>query len=233
MIHEEETGYQTRAIPFFTGVAGGGRVIGILRDHEPHEGVVLLSPAHVARLTEKKIEVVVERGLGEHAGMSDLDFADAGVSVVDFPFEVILQSQVVAKLTPFSLQEIAFLKNKQVVISTLETGNLSIAYFQHLLSRQITAFALDYIKDKGGQRVMDRICFQKTCSTGFFHTLGQWIGPLLYALSTGTGTRNAIITQPMLMQSLYCFNGIITRADIAQKWHLPYRVFFDHEWSKN
>ena len=207
--------------------------IGLIKDHVPVKGIVLLSPAKLAVLKAENIQTWTERRFGAHAAFSDMEYADAGADILENTQSVMQSSNIIAKLEPFTLEEISYLRNNQVIFSTLDLDRLSPEYFALLKKKNITAFALDRIEDFDGNSLLNDIFYREESPIGITLSLSNFILPLLLAVAKSSNLRATIQTNPSLFQALYCFNGEITQKNIAEKLQLPWRDFTSLSWNLN
>lgn len=121
--------------------------IGLPKETSFQERRIALVPNAVNMLVERGHEVILERGAGMAAHFSDAEYAEAGAQLVDTANEI-FKSQVILKVAPMALNEIAFLKGKQTVLSVLHLTGRPKEYFQTLIRKKITAIAFEYLKDK-------------------------------------------------------------------------------------
>ena len=93
--------------------------IGIPTEISFQENRVALTPEGVSVLVNNGHDIRIERGAGLAAGFEDHQYSDAGAEIVDDP-ELIYQAQIVLKVEPPSLEEIAMMSERQILISALQ-----------------------------------------------------------------------------------------------------------------
>ena len=114
---------------------------GVVKETAPGERRVALVPEAVAKLQAAGIEVLVERGAGESAWLSDAVYADAGATIVGGP-ELLAAADVVLTVTKPSLFQLTQLSGGQAVIGML--GPLTDPDLAAALAAQgVTAISLD------------------------------------------------------------------------------------------
>lgn len=123
--------------------------IGLPKEISLQENRIALTPEAVAILVRNGHQVVVEKGAGEGAQLSDNEYSEAGAQVVYSPQEV-FASDLILKIEPIVEQEFSFLKNGQTIISALNLPTRERSYFEHLNDKHITAISYEYIEDPGG-----------------------------------------------------------------------------------
>lgn len=123
--------------------------IGIPRETGLFENRVPLVPDAVALLTRVGHRVMVGKKAGEAAHYTDQQYSEAGAQIAEEAASV-FQCDVIIKVAPPSNAEIALLKGRQVLLSTLNMGVLNESYFRQLSSKKVTAIAYEYLKDRDG-----------------------------------------------------------------------------------
>ncbi|MBE9467931.1 MAG: alanine dehydrogenase [Bacteroidetes bacterium] len=121
-------------------------IIGVPRDKTLYENRVALAPHAVELLVSNGNNVIVESKAGEGAHFDDITYSEAGAVIVDNIAEVFM-SDVVVKVAPFTDDEINLMHSNQIVISSLNAANDDKNYIKKLISKKVTAFAFEYIKD--------------------------------------------------------------------------------------
>jgi H+-translocating NAD(P) transhydrogenase subunit alpha len=114
---------------------------GVVKETAPGERRVALVPDAVAKLRGSGIEVLVERGAGEGAWLSDSAYADAGATIVSAA-ELYRDADVILTVTRPSAGEASLLRPGQAVIGMLAPlvyTELAAA----LAARGVTAISLD------------------------------------------------------------------------------------------
>lgn len=120
--------------------------IGIPLETSMQEGRVPLAPLAVESLVESGHRVIIQRGTGIHTHFSDEKYAQYGAEIVDNAKEV-FQCDIILKVSPFSLDEIDYLRGNQIIISSLHCNTQNKEYFTKLLKKRIVALAYDLLKD--------------------------------------------------------------------------------------
>ena len=122
-------------------------IIGIPKETDPYENRVSLTPEAVEILVNGGHQVVIGRDAGRSASYTDHDYSECGGMIVDTNKEV-YQSDIVLKISPLTLEEIAQLKGGLTVISSLHLTNHTDKYIRNLMRRKVTAIAFENIRDK-------------------------------------------------------------------------------------
>lgn len=121
--------------------------IGIPRESSYDENRIALVPEAVALIVENGHRVLIESGAGNRAHFSDEEFSEAGAEIIESASEV-FKSDIVLKISPVSEKEAAMLRDRQTLISTLNTMHREKQYFQRLSQKKTTAIAFEFIKDE-------------------------------------------------------------------------------------
>ena len=114
---------------------------GVVKETAPGERRVALAPDAVAKLRAAGIEVLIERGAGEGAWLSDSLYADAGATIVSAA-ELYRDADVVLTVTKPPADAVGLLRPGQAVIGMLAPlvhPELAAA----LAARGVTAISLD------------------------------------------------------------------------------------------
>ncbi len=132
--------------------------VGVPKETAAGERRVALVPDIVAKLVASGIDVVVEPGAGIAASFTDDAFKEAGATLAS-PWE----AEIVAKVRKPSADEVARLKEGQVLIGFLQplTDKEGI---EQLSARGVTAFAMESIPRITRAQPMDALSSQATVS---------------------------------------------------------------------
>jgi alanine dehydrogenase len=129
--------------------AKGDFLIGIPKEIDSHEKRISLTPEAVKLLTNNGLKVVVEAGAGNKSKFSDQEFSDAGAQVV-YSAKEVFESQVVLKIEPPTIEEIAYMQPGSCLISALQLGRQTADYIHALNAKKITAVSFENLEDKVG-----------------------------------------------------------------------------------
>jgi len=121
-------------------------IIGIPKENDIHESRVPLTPEAVEGLVNNGHKVFIERGAGISANYYDTDFSEKGGLIVDTAD--VYKADIILKIAPLTVQEIGYLKDNQIVISSLHYRDHSEEYIRGLMHKRITAISFEKIKDK-------------------------------------------------------------------------------------
>jgi alanine dehydrogenase len=150
---------------FFTLTASGGLMpqeemlevaksqqelfIGVPAECTLQENRVALIPEAVARLVNNGHRVIIETGAGKGAHYEDRDFSEAGAKIA-YSTKEVYEADIILKVDPPSLEEIDLMKPKQCLISALQLSVHPENYLKQLMKKQVTAIAVDFIRDTDG-----------------------------------------------------------------------------------
>jgi alanine dehydrogenase len=207
--------------------------IGFLKDNNPVNGVVLLPPSTIGKLVEAGVQMWIQRGVSSHTAWSDLDYADVGGVILDDASSVISQSNILIKIEPFTIEELALLSPNRVIISHLRLLDLSPDYFTILRQKNITAISLDFIKGKNDQYIFMEIFLNTLGVTSISLALGEFVFPILMSLVESSNLKVAIQTCATLIQGIYCYQGFLCNENIANKLNLPWKDILQLCWNQN
>lgn len=110
---------------------------------------MVLTPEAVGLLSNNDIQVIVETGAGLSAKFKDQDYSDAGAKIAYSRTEV-LTADVVLKIDPLSIEEIAEMSPGSCLISALQLEKQDAEFIKALNEKKITAVAFEYLEDKVG-----------------------------------------------------------------------------------
>lgn len=122
-------------------------VIGIPKETSFQERRVALVPESVALLVNNGHEVIVETNAGKESNFQDHDYSEAGARIVYSP-EDVFKGEIILKVAPPSLEEIAMMPGRQTLISAVHLPAQKAENFQALAAKKMTAIGWDYIKDE-------------------------------------------------------------------------------------
>jgi len=124
-------------------------IIGIPKENTEIEQRVSLTPQAVEMLTSFGHTVYIEKGAGEAAHFSDMEYSEAGGKITENRAEV-FKADIVLKIAPFGKDDIKMLVGKQTIISALHISTQKRELLQELMDKKITALAFEYLRSKEG-----------------------------------------------------------------------------------
>ena len=175
---------------------------------------LLLSLKQIEAFVQKNVAVLVQRGVGEGAEISDYQFTEYGADIMEDELPVIVLSNIVLKYEPFSLEEIFFLKEKQIVISTAPPELFTHEMVQFLHEKKITAIGINFLNIEDSQ-IQD--------------TVKQFVSSLIFS----NKLKHCIQLNPLFLKGVYCYNGEICNRAIAEHAGVPWKDLVELCWNWN
>ncbi len=120
-------------------------VIGIPKENQKEESRIALTPVAVGLLVKAGNKIVIERDAGIGANYSNFEYSEAGAIITDSREEV-FKSEIILKISPFTLADALLLGDNQTLISALHIASQEQDVIYKLLKKRVTAIALEYIK---------------------------------------------------------------------------------------
>jgi H+-translocating NAD(P) transhydrogenase subunit alpha len=165
--------------------------IGVPKETAAHERRVALVPDSVRRLVAPGVEVVVQRGAGERASLSDAAYAEAGATLVDDARSAFAGVDVVVKVQKPSPEEINLLEPGASLVGLLQPGAASANgdLARRLAERRVSALALELVPRITRAQSMDVLSSQSTVA-GYKAVLigAAALGKFLPMLTTAAGS---------------------------------------------
>jgi proton-translocating NAD(P)+ transhydrogenase subunit alpha len=161
--------------------------IGVPKETAEGERRVALVPEVARKLTDKDLEVLIQRGAGAGALLPDAAFEEAGAKMTDDLGEV-YGSEVVVKVAPPSAEEAARLNPDGVLIGFLQP--LTNGEGVRAIARTgVTSFALEAVPRISRAQSMDALSSQANISGYRASLMGaQELGRFFPMLMTAAGT---------------------------------------------
>jgi NAD(P) transhydrogenase subunit alpha len=161
--------------------------VGVAKESAPGETRVAVVPDTARRLVDDGVEALVERGAGEAASFADAAYEQAGARVVS-PEELYAEADVVCKVRKPSDEEIARLREGQVLLALLQPL-VDPELIRVLAGRGVTAFSLDSIPRVTRAQPMDALSSQSTAA-GYKAAIlaAEHLGKFFPMLTTAAGT---------------------------------------------
>ena len=125
----------------------GELFIGIPKETHFQEKRICLTPDAVAAIVANDHRVLIENGAGEKAGFTDADYNEAGAELTKETNKV-FACPIILKVEPPTIDEIALINPKTILITALQLKTRTKEYFEALAKKKITALAFEFIKDE-------------------------------------------------------------------------------------
>lgn len=124
-------------------------VIGIPKENQENEKRLAVTPETVTLLVEAGFRVLLECDAGLSINYSNRYFAESGAEIVETKREV-FGADIVLKIAPPTLEEVALMKPRSSVFSFLQLQNMTSATMELLAEKRINASAYELIYDDNG-----------------------------------------------------------------------------------
>lgn len=198
--------------------------VGILKGNSlsPRKEVVI-PPYSVETLVENHVPVRTERGMGKGADFIDLDYADAGALIEDEPKYVFQKSDILISLRPLTAEELNQLKDSQILITPIPLTDITPEHLAILHKKSITALSLRLVHNVEDGELLQDIIHVEGGIYAACNALGDLVLSLIFPLVFNSEMRYALQENPVLMQAIYCYKGILTRHDIGERHDIPWR----------
>ncbi len=118
--------------------------IGVIREQDPREQRVALTPDAVPKLQQLGFEVLIESGAGDLAGFDDSIYEDAGATILKTRETVFNEAMVIAKVRSPDQSEVEQFRKDQYLISFLWPAQ-NPELLKKLANRGINAISMDSI----------------------------------------------------------------------------------------
>ena len=123
--------------------------IGIPSEEHDVESRVPLTPEAVEILTGQGHEVILEAGAGTAANYMDTDYSERGGIISESRQEVFGGCDVLLKISPPTLDEISWMKERQILLSSFQVfTHCKEKYIRNLMQKKVTAIAFEKIQDE-------------------------------------------------------------------------------------
>jgi len=122
-------------------------VIGIPKEIAFQENRVPLVPDAVALLVNNGHRIIIEQQAGRAANFDDHDYSEAGAEIVYSAKEVYEKSAIILKIAPPTMDELEWMKPKQILFSALQLSIQPKDFLKKLNSKKLTCIAYELITD--------------------------------------------------------------------------------------
>ncbi|MDF1573958.1 MAG: alanine dehydrogenase [Bacteroidales bacterium] len=124
-------------------------IIGIPSEDHQVESRVPLTPEAVEILTGYGHQVILERGAGKAANYLDTDYSERGGFISENRKNVFSESDVILKINPPTVEEIDWMKERQILLSSFQVfTHCKDTYIRGLMRKKVTAIAFEKIQDE-------------------------------------------------------------------------------------
>lgn len=123
--------------------------VGVPKENFSQEKRICITPEAVQTLSSYGHRVLIEKGAGEAASYTDLEYSKAGAELTSDTKRV-FSCPIIVKVAAPSLEEIKMMAPYTVVWSTVQLKTLHSQYFEALAKKKISAIGIDFIHEKNG-----------------------------------------------------------------------------------
>ena len=121
--------------------------IGIPREISNEERRVALTPGGVQTLTANGHHVFIQKDAGLYAHFKDAEYVDAGADLIESAEDLYSTCNLIVKVGPPTRNELAYLKEKQILFSALHLGSATPDILSKLTELGITGIGFEFIRD--------------------------------------------------------------------------------------
>ena len=175
---------------------------------------LMLSLKQIEKFVDERVAVLIQRGLGAEHDVSDYNFTEYGADIMEDELPIIALSTIVLKYAPFSVEDIFFLKNKQIIISMAPPELFTNEMVQFLQEKKITAVGINFLNLENPQ-------------------LQDTVYQLASAFLFSRNLQHSIQLNPLFLKSVYCYNGEICNRTIAENAGVPWKDLVELCWNWN
>jgi alanine dehydrogenase len=175
---------------------------------------LMLSLKHIEELVDEHVSVLIQRGLGVELDISDYQFTEHGADIMEDELPIIALSQIVLKYAPFSVENIFFLKNRQIIISNAPPEHFTNEMVQFLQEKKITAVGINFL-DLETYQIQDAVY--------------QLVSAFLFSRDA----QQSLQLNSLFLKGVYCYNGEICKRAIAENAGVPWKDFVELCWNWN
>ena len=123
-------------------------IIGVPREVKADEYRVGLLPSAAYQLVQHGHRVVVEVGAGAGSGYHDIDYVEAGATLLETPKAIFAEADLIVKVKEPQPEEVQLLRAGQILFTYLHLAP-SLELTQSLVDCQCTAIAYETIEKNG------------------------------------------------------------------------------------
>ncbi|MCB8963778.1 MAG: alanine dehydrogenase [Bacteroidales bacterium] len=124
-------------------------IIGIPKEADTTESRIPLTPEAVEILVNQGHDIMIEKDAGKAANYSDKEYSEKGAQIVTTPQEV-YRSEIILKITHLIPSEFEYIRENQIIFSSLHLNNTTGDYLRSLIQKKATAIAFESIRDADG-----------------------------------------------------------------------------------
>ncbi|MBP7512792.1 MAG: alanine dehydrogenase [Bacteroidia bacterium] len=123
--------------------------IGVPKETTLQEHRIPLTPSSVQQIVNNGNEVWIETNAGKLANFTDKEYSEAGAKIC-YDRNEVYKAEVIVKVEPPTLEELALLSPDKLLISALQHGAKSETYIRAMMQKKINSIAFEFLKDVDG-----------------------------------------------------------------------------------
>ena len=160
----------------------------IPKETSDNETRVAATPGSIKELVKAGLSVMVETQAGIKSHISDIDYINAGASIIESKEELLSKADILLKVLPPTLDQIVLLQPKSIVISFCQTTR-DIDTVKALKEQSVTGFSMHLIPRTTLAQKMDALSSQANIA-GYKAVLiaASKLGVYMPLLMTAAGT---------------------------------------------
>ena len=118
--------------------------IGSIKENLDLEQRIAVTPEIIKKYKSLDLNIILPKGYGEHLGISDNEFIEEGVEILDNDEKVLSEADVVLQLNLISDKTFEKLKKEQILIGVLNPYS-NKEKIKKLLDKKINCFSLELL----------------------------------------------------------------------------------------
>lgn len=131
--------------------------IGVLKEKNPNEQRVAVTPEVALEYIKLGITVTIEKGAGSSAGFSDEEYKDVGAKIAPDAEKVISSSEIILTVQPLSSVKVSRMSEGMVLVGLLAQDS---ALFSRYAANKVSAFAMEFLPRITRAQTMDVLSSQ-------------------------------------------------------------------------
>lgn len=207
--------------------------VAFFRDEKTEPDFVGITPDAVKTMVEANVKVFLQHGFGTAGGYDDMAYANAGAEFEDDFFQLSRMAHVLVKHTPFSEAQLSMLRDRQLLISFCNSHFINSERLSAMKSKTISALSFDLLKDEQGQSVLEKLKNANRTSETLSISVSGFVLPMLLELVLTPRLRFLLQRNPNIMPAVYCMDGVLCNAQMAERLHLTFRDIISICWELN
>lgn len=204
--------------------------VGILSDSAETTHII---PPHVIKVwVENGVQVYLQRNYGSKAQYSNMDYAEIGAEIIDNPGSIIRISQIIIKHSFLSEEEYLAITKSKIVISEANPSLATSEWAHHCYREHLSFFGMNLMQSAAENWALNHYFFTNKEGEKQID-YNATISSIVRYLAQSITLRSAIQTTPILLQTIYCFQGQICNREIAEAAGVPWKDISGLCWEWN